>query len=351
MKRPTGVVFAAIVLLLISLLQLFLAFSTALAGVVLPMQARAGAQATPALPSWMHIFMYFLSALFVALAAWGITTTVGLFRLRRWARYSVLVIGGGLALIGLTGALATGLLTLVPMPMPATVDASQAQATQAMTKVVFGVVAFFYALLCAVGVSWLIYFNRKKVREIFAPSQGQLPTLLGDQISTAASSASAPALLSSRRPFMISVLAVLNLVGAGFCILSAFLPFPAMFFGFLVDGWHKAVIYTLFGAIGAAVGVGLWRLQEWGRLLGLGMIVIGVAQCMFFIVRPERIMKYSSDLSQKMAPMQQQMPEQFQSMLFRGSSLFSVLLCIAIAFVLIHYRDTFRAGGPPIVRP
>lgn len=342
MKRPTGIVFAAIVLLLISLLQVLMAFLMALSGVILPMQTRAGvAQAAP-MPAWMPIFMYVLSAFFVALAAWGITTTVGLFRLRPWARYSVLVIGGGLALIGLVSALGTGLLILIPMPLPSTVDASQAQTTQALTKVVFAVVAFFYAILCAIGVSWLIYFNRKKVREVFTPALTQIQALPSDQALNPASPASPLHFPGSSRPFIISVLAVLDLVGAVICVLSAPLPIPGMFFGFLVEGWRKAVLYVLFAAISAAVGIGLWRLREWGRLLGLGMIAVGFVQCIFFLVRPEQIVKYSADLSRQMAPMQPQMPEQFQTMLFRGSSLFSLLFCAAIAFVLIRYRAAFR---------
>ena len=341
MKRPTGVFFAAIVLLLISLLQVFAAFSMALAGIVLPMEAHAGVPTAAPIPDWMPIFMYALCAFFLALAAWGITTTVGLFRLRPWARYSILVIGSGLALIGLVSALATGLLVLVPMPLPSTVDASQVQSTQAMTKVIFAVVAFLYAILCAVGVSWLIYFNRKKVREVFTPESRQLPAPGSDSDLIARQGPPALGNPNPQRPFLISLLAVLNMIGAAFCILSAFLPFPALIFGFFVEGWHKAAIYILFGAIQAAIGVGLWRLKEWGRLLALGMIVVGVAQCIVFIVRPTQIVKYSQEFSHKMVPMQPQMPEQFQTMLFRGSTILSVLLCIAIAAVLVYYRRAF----------
>jgi hypothetical protein len=101
-KRPFGVTFSAILLFLGSSFQLLMAFLTALSGAVvgkIPSAGLHGATAPPPIPAWMPVVMYALSAFFVALSVWGILTTVGLFRLRRWARYSMLVIGGGLALI------------------------------------------------------------------------------------------------------------------------------------------------------------------------------------------------------------------------------------------------------------
>jgi uncharacterized membrane protein (DUF2068 family) len=350
MKRPTGVVFAAIVLLLLSLFQLLMAFCMAVSGALLPMRAAAGSPQVQQLPAWIPNFMYLLCVFFLALTVWGIATTVGLFRLRRWARYSVLIIGGGLALIGFTSALATCFLLLVPMPLPSSADASQIQTTQAITKVMFAVIAFFYAIICAVGVSWLIYFNRKKVREVFTAATPESPRLSQDVIAPVTSQeVSTVSLRNSRRPFLISLLAVLNMIGAGFLILSVFIPIPGLMFGFTLDGWRKAAVYLIFAVISAAIGVGLWRLQEWGRLVALGMLVIGVAQCVFYLVRPEQMVKFSADMTHRIAPMQPQLPEQFQVMLYRGSSLFSVLICVAVAAVLIRYRAAFQhPSGTPL---
>jgi hypothetical protein len=76
--------------------------------------------------------------------------------------------------------------------------------------------------------------------------------------------------------------------------------------------------------------------------VALGMLVIGVAQCVFYFVRPEQMIKFSANMTNKIAPMQPQLSEQFQTILYRGSSIFSVLICIAVAAVLIHYRAAFR---------
>ncbi len=352
MNRPFGVVFSAIILLLLSLLQLLLAFGTAVSGAVLPMHSAArslpGAPPPPPMPTWLPIFMYVLCAFFLALAAWGIATAVGLFRLRNWARYSVLVIGGGLALIGFVSAITTGLLTLVPLPIASTVDASQAHAIQAMTKVVFGAVAFFYALIFAVGVSWLIYFNRRKVREVFATAANQVHSLAGDVASSAGQVL--PALdLSSPRPFLISVLAVLSMIGAGCCLLMALLPIPGAIFGLILYGWQKTALYLVCALLQAAIGTGLWRLREWGRLLAFGMMAIGVAQSLVYVLRPSLMLRYSAEMNQKLVPAQPQLPDRFQTMMYSTSFGVSLLICIAMAAILIYYRSAFQRPSDQIL--
>ncbi|MFZ1084384.1 MAG: hypothetical protein WAN35_05425 [Terracidiphilus sp.] len=326
MKRPLGVVFSAVLLILGSLFLLLIALGMAFSGAVTQSQIQSGglpgAPATPPLPSWMPIFMYVFCAFFVALAAWGILTAVGVIRLRRWARYSILVIGGVLALFGLMLFLGTLLMTLVPLPMPANVDASQAHTTQAIVKVVFGVMALLYAIVGAVGVTWLVYFNRQKVREAFASATGIV--------------------VESRRPILISVLAVLNLIGSVSCLLCMFIPFPAILFGWVIEGWGKVATYLVFAALTGAVGVGLWQLKEWGRLLALAMQAFGIVFCGVYLVRPSLMLRYAAEVQQKMIPMQPQMPEQFQATIYRASFGFSILLYIALIAVLIYYRKAFE---------
>ena len=178
MKRQPGITVSAVVLILGSLLQLLFAFGAAAAGFIEHRQIASGgnvaARAGGPIAAWMPVFMYGFSAFLVALAVWGILTAVGLFRLRRWARYSVLVIGGCLVLLGLPSMVMMLILMVVPLPMPASVDPSQSQMVHTYTKVMFGVISAFYGIVCAVGISWLVYFNRKSVREAFAGAPGQV---------------------------------------------------------------------------------------------------------------------------------------------------------------------------------
>jgi hypothetical protein len=326
MKRPFGVIFSAVLLILGSLLQLLMALGMALSGVVLRQQTGSGglpgAPTAAPMPGWMPAVMYALCVFFAALAAWGILTAVGLIRLSRWARYSILVIGGLLAFFGLISLLGTLLIMLVPLPAPANLDASQAQNVQAITRIVFGVVALFYGIVCAVGVSWLVYFNRRRVRDTFASATGEA--------------------VESRRPLLISVIAVLNLIGAGSCLLGIFVPLPGAIFGWILDGWGKAALYLVFAALTASAGVGLWQLKEWGRRLALAMQAFGLVNTAVYLVHPSLILRYSAEIQRRMTPMQPQLPERLQTMMYSVSFGFGVLICIAIAGILIYYRKAFQ---------
>jgi hypothetical protein len=329
MKRPFGVIFFAIVLILGSLVQLLMALGMGLSGTFFQKGIRSGnlpdsTAATPVL-SWMPVLMYAMCVFFIALAVWGIATAVGVIRLRRWARYSILIIGGLLAVFSLISLLVTLLMMLVPLPMPANVDAAQAQSAQAVTRIMFGVMALVHMIVCAVGVSWLVYFNRRKVRQAFISATGKA--------------------CESRRPVLISVIAVLNLIGAGFCLLCMFIPMPALIFGWTIDGWGKAALYLVFAALTASVGIGLWQLKEWGRLLALAMQALGLVNTAVYLLRPSLVLRYSAEIQQRMMPMQPQtqLPEPFQSSIYRISFGFGILLYIAIASVLIYYRKAFQS--------
>lgn len=332
MKRPIGVVLSAVLILLGSLFELLLAFSMVLAGVYLHKQIGSGGlpnvPATALPPAWMPAFLYGICAFFIALAVWGIVTAVGLIRLRRWARYSVLVIGGGLALIGLVSSLMMLAMMAVPIPAAAGVDAAQAHTAQAVSRIVFGVIAVFYGILCAVGVSWLVYFNREKTRAAFAGTMGDA--------------------LESSRPFLISVIAVLSMIGAGGCLLMVFVPIPIPIFGLIVHGWGKAALFLAIAAVEAAVGIGLWRLEEWGRLLALGWMALSVIHTGVYIVFPSLMLRNTAAMQQIMNPMQTQQTAPLDPMIYDVSFGFSLLFVIAIMAVLIHYRAAFgRPSAPP----
>ena len=269
MKRPAGLIASTVVLALVSLLQVAMALLMAAAAEFSPkaaLSARAGAPAVSPPPAWLPIFMYGLAVLFLGLAIWGIATAVGLHRLRNWARLSVLVIGGGMAVIGFFSALAMLAVMFMPLPASAAMGANQAHATQIMVRAVLAFIALFYAGVLAVGIWWLVYFNRRNVRALFINAQGELE--------------------ESRRPLLVSLFAVLLFVGAPFCAVMAFLPFPSLMFGLVLEGWEKTLFFLLYAAISACTGIGLWHLKEWGRRLALALMAVGVINCSIYAFFP-----------------------------------------------------------------
>ncbi len=326
MKRPAGVVVSAIVLILGSLVQLMLAAAMVFAGMMAHRQLGSGASATtpagPPLAPWMPASLYGFAAFLILLSLWGILTAVGVLRLRRWARYSILVIGGGLALFGLISTMGTLFLLLFPMPAPPTVDPAHAASAQFAMKAVFATITFLYATETAIGVWWLVYFNRKTMRDLFA----------GGQVEAAAGA----------RPFLIALFAALSMIGAVGCLLMLFLPFPGALFGALLQGWEKTALYLACAIAEAAIAVGLWRLREWGSRLALGFLCFGFAQSLFNLLHPSFLLHYSEEMSRRLAPMRAQTPMPHQNAFFAFSSIVGMVIVATVCVVLIRYRAAFQ---------
>jgi hypothetical protein len=334
MKRLPGIIFSAVLLALGSLFQLLMAFGMVSAGFIERSQIRAGVTATTRagapmapIPPWMPIFMYGLAVFFVALAVWGALTTIGLFRLWRWARYSMLVIAGCLVLIALPSMLLMLVLVFVPVPLPSTLDASQAQTAHTMVKAIFGGISVFYAIMCAIGVSWLIYFNRKNVRHVFAGMPAQV--------------------VENPRPFLISVIAVFCMIGAITGLLVVFVPFPVAFLGFILHGWQKAVLYLFYTGLLAGAAVGLWRLEEWGRRLAIAVQIVALAQYVVFLVRPSLMSDYNAQVNQALHISPPPATPQIQSMFYIPIFGFGILFILAVLWVLIHYGRAFQRPLEP----
>src|SRR5215470_4214725 len=109
--------------------------------------------------------MYLAALVYLGPSAWGILTSIGLFRLKEWARISIIVFSVLLvAMSGLGGLM----LLLIPFPTPPgqTVDPSVTSGV----RLVMGVSCL---LLISVGAWWLVFFNRAKVKQQFvAPPAG-----------------------------------------------------------------------------------------------------------------------------------------------------------------------------------
>ena len=151
MRRSASVTIAATVSLLGSLLSLGLGLASAFAVLI----AR---KSNPDLNEPL-VLSGIAIAIFVLLvgAIWGIVTSRGLFRLRFWARISVLVFSILLAITGLAGTVAFPFVTTRP-------------AAAGFTDGKFGM-AWLYAILTAIGIWWFVLFTRFSVRQQFTLSR------------------------------------------------------------------------------------------------------------------------------------------------------------------------------------
>src|SRR6266576_671567 len=94
MKRPVGLILSAIMLSLAAFFFILTAAFMVFVGIFANHQPMIAA--TPTVTP--HFFIYLMLAVamfYAALATWATLTVIGILRLRSWARYSILIISGG----------------------------------------------------------------------------------------------------------------------------------------------------------------------------------------------------------------------------------------------------------------
>ena len=82
-----------------------------------------------------------------------------------------------------------------------------------------------------------------------------------------------------KRPGIVTVLAVLQFIGAGFCLLAAFAILTLGPLGSETPEAPEAIIGAMFGAVGLTqlmCGIGLWTLKPYGRILQMVLAWIGL---------------------------------------------------------------------------
>jgi hypothetical protein len=209
-----------------------------------------------------HFFLYLMLAVavfYAMLAAWATLTVIGILRLRSWARYSILIIGGGLAVLwSLCRRGHPRQPHHAPKPLRSTTQCRSAHPLRCLF-----VLTAFYLFVSAIGVWWLIYFNLRAIRDLFSGTRFQIPSSTGIPASP------------NPVPTPIKIIAVFLFIGSACCLLCLFLPFPAFFLGFILPLTATQVLYLALAALAAFAGYGLLRLKESARLLTMASLILG----------------------------------------------------------------------------
>ncbi|HTW44293.1 MAG TPA: hypothetical protein VMD58_02010 [Acidobacteriaceae bacterium] len=160
---PAGAVVAAVVLALMAFAGLLLTAAALIAQFVIQ------SPLIPRIPT-VRVAAAGMDALVLALVILAVLTIIGLFRLRIWARYSIVLLG--LLDFLVFAIMAIGVLVLrvrsgmASMPIPSNPHVT-------VGNILFALAAL-YGLLALVGLWWIIYFNSKSVRQIFADAEARL---------------------------------------------------------------------------------------------------------------------------------------------------------------------------------
>jgi len=260
--KPSGpssaVVAAAIVGILVSLFTILIAVAT-IAG--MSMMPPNNSSAIPPLAKQLAVATM---GLFGGLAIFGIFTSVGVLRLKKWARVSMLVWGGVMA--AFCGVILL-FMAFAPFPdMPADTSVNFP-----FLRILICVV---YGIPFLIGFWWLLLFNQSRVKEQFlavAPSDGQL---------------AAPQ--QPRCPLPLAILAGFSIFSAGFSLLLPFTNFPVnvILFGYRVHGAFGVALFYLAAGLVLLGATGMLRLKRWSYPLMLGQYFFWMGSGTINLVSP-----------------------------------------------------------------
>ncbi len=291
-RKPVGVMLAAVVLGLMALIGIVISAGSILVTLVMHNPA------IPAVPGIKAIMAGTTAVMlgFFLFCAW---TVVGLFRMRPWARYAILAIGG---VEFFFTALMCGVMILMrnmPLPVPPTGP------SPVSVQGVFLGMGVFYGLLSLIGVWWLVYFNVPAVRPAFSQSPAlpvetgwAAPGVMAGQPQAFAQTEGTPGWR-----IVIIVWACLMLLSILYVPMLFLMHVPLFMFGMVMRGsGATALMLVLFGAQ-FVLGAGLLRKWKPAWYLGMAWQAYTVAVFLSFLVPAVRMrfMAYEHELMREWA--------------------------------------------------
>jgi len=314
-NRSAGITVIAILALIGSALLLGMAALMAIAMIVTPTPA---SNDVPLPPMFFKVFKVVLPLFYGLPAAWGIVTSVGLLRLRNWARISTIVFSVLLIIFGAFGILTSMVFFLKPPP---------GNGLDPKAALFIGVAMAVLALVqIGIGIWWMVYFNRANVKAQFllqpspfshagqgaAPFAGDMPYSAtppppglaspADLATPAVPPIAAPN--SSGRPLSISIIAWFMLVSCLFVPFNIILHAPVIVFATILTGWPAAIFVLVIAALNVYIGIALLQMKPAGLLVGMGYFIFGLLNVVVFYFAPGRSARLARflEIQQSMFP-------------------------------------------------
>jgi hypothetical protein len=202
----------------------------------------------------------------IAVAVFGFFAGIGVLRRHNWARITMLVWGGIMAVLS---AISIPVILLVFNSLPSTLpNGAEAGPFMGFLKVFM---IFFYGIPLGIGIWWLVLFTRPRVAAAFTsptslaahpqPMDATGFPLPGPEVRPSFSSKAAC-------PLPLMILASFLIFSAACTVLAVLFPMtgsmPFFLFGHFFSGITAKLLLGLLGAIAGIAGVGILKLKPLG---------------------------------------------------------------------------------------
>lgn len=338
-----AVTIAGIVAIVFSLFGLLGSFFAGLSIIVMPqLPTTPGAPPTPPGFRGMMIAMMFFM---VALSIFGILVGVNVIRRRNWARFTILVWGGLMAVFCIC-AVAFSFVVFNVMPeinLPNGRPADVGQVMQFMK--VFLII--FYGIPAAVGIWWLVLFTRPRVATAF--TSPILAAIALDasgfpQLSVTAQEVQPP---RPRCPLPLAIVAGFFILCSAWTLIFLAIPtpydFPMYWFGHAYSGAGHKFFLALIMLLMGICGIATLKLKPWGLHTLLAVQSIFFVNGLFMALSPGYV-AVMRETMEKVTNQYSAFPEHnpFLSDSYIRSALgIGLIFSLSIIALLIFYRSRF----------
>src|ERR1700730_4976249 len=322
MNRSVGVKISAIAVMLGSGLALLM-------GVMMLIASSGGIPVPENQAQFMKYFMILAAVLFFAAGAWGISTGMGLLRVREWSRVSMIAFSALLLFICIPGLF---IFLMMPFPPPGTVPNPQLTKNMLMGMRIF--LTLFYAMLAALGVWWLYFFNKRSTKEQFL----KVPGGPSDRILTEAMIA------HEARPLSITFIAWYLLISAFIGVLGLSVSPPVFFFGFFFKGTFASLIMFGLAIVQSLTAFGLLKLRPWGRTLAIYYFQFLIFNSLTMVLIPGTQGRFDQAMADMVRDMQgtSSAPPPMHFPVWFGV-IFAIPLLALLLWIVVSKREAFHA--------
>lgn len=238
----------------------------------------------PAMPQGVRAMSAAIMLFLLALAVFGIFVGIGILRRRNWARITILVWGGIMAVFS---AISIPFIFLVFNTMPSALPNGDETAPFMGFVKIF--LIFFYAIPLGAGIWWLVLFTRPRVVTAFAasaPLEAYAPPAYPPNLDVTGFPLAEPVVhpafsVKAACPLPLMILAGFLVFSAAFMLLAALFPLtgsmPFFFFGHFFGGVTAKILLGIMGVIFGIAGIGIFKLKP------AALDSLLVLYCLFFV--------------------------------------------------------------------
>ncbi len=310
-KPPASVILSAILAILGSLFSM-LCLGLGLMGLYLTPAGRD----VPAVPQFARAAATIMFVIMFVVAIVGVSTGIGLFKLKNWARISALIWAGITVLFCTLGVIGILFLPFPAMPTTQNVNVSAVK----------GLLVFSYGLPILVGVWWLVLFNQEKTKALFRGTSVLSPSAVP---------------VTPRCPLPVAIIAgfmLFSVVGM-FMLPLMHLPVSVIFFGQRLRGELGAFLFATTTVLYLAAALGLLKLKRWSYPLAIGLQVFWMISGVVTFLRPNYMQNMQEIFSEMHLPeVSADVIQMINNRFFAFASLLPGLLLLGI---LLYYRKRF----------